>query len=91
MQEVKIGISVGYIETQNGFGKEGLTKAIEHSLKHGKIIGGWLDDTTLLYYFDSVKFFKNSELDEAIEFAKTNKQFAIFDLTNLKEIRITGD
>lgn len=40
------------------------------------------------YYFDSVNIFKNSEIDKAIEFAKQNKQIAIFDLTNLKEIRI---
>jgi fructokinase len=35
-----------------------------------------------------VKVFRNSELKEAIEFAIENEQIAIFDLTNLKEIKI---
>ncbi len=88
MKPVKFGICVAYIETQDSFGKKGLERVIEHSLKKTKIIGGWLNTENNLYYFDSVRMFKNSELKEAIEFAKQNSQLAIFDLTNLKEIRI---
>ena len=40
-----------------------------------------------LYYFDSIKVFK--QLEPAIEFAKQNKQIAIFDLTNFIQIEIT--
>lgn len=88
-KEVKFGICVAYLETQDSFGKDGLKKVIEHALEHNKIIGGWLNDENEYYYFDSIQVFRR--LDEAIRFAKQNKQLAIFDLTNLKEIRIKGD
>lgn len=88
MKAVKFGIIVAYYETQDSFGKRTLETVIKHALNHNKVIGGWLNDENGFYYFDSVKIFKNSELPQAIEFAKTNKQLAIFDLTNLKEIKI---
>lgn len=88
MEPVKFGISVAYLETQDSFDKQGLEKVIAHALKHHKVIGGWLNEDNELYYFDSVRIFKNNELDEAIEFAKQNRQLALFDLTNLKEIRV---
>lgn len=85
---VKFGIVVAYYETQNSFGKEALETVIIHALNHNKTLGGWLNDDNRFFYFDSVKIFKNSELNEAIKFAKQNEQLAIFDLTNLKEIKI---
>lgn len=88
LKPIKFGIVAAYLETQNSFGKDGLKRAIEHSLKHQKIVGGWLNNESGYFYFDSNKVFKNSELQQAIEFAKENKQLAIFDLTNLKEIKI---
>ncbi|MFV0565768.1 MAG: hypothetical protein ACK5NB_08050 [Flavobacteriaceae bacterium] len=88
LKPIKFGICVAYLETQNCFGKQGLEQVINHALKHNKIVGGWLNDDNGFYYFDSIKIFKNSELKTAIEFAKQNKQLAIFDLTNLKEIKI---
>lgn len=87
MEPVKFGISVAYKETQDSFGKESLTTVINHALEHGKVVGGWFDTESKQYYFDSVKVFKNAEVDKAIEFAKENDQLAIFDLTNLREIR----
>ncbi len=89
-KEVKFGIVVAYEATQNHFGKESLTRVIEHAKSHNNIIGGWLNTENNQYYFDSVKVFKNSELKQAVEFAKKHKQLAIFDLTNLREIRIEG-
>lgn len=88
MKPIKYGISVAYLETQDSFDKEGLEIVINHAVRNNKIVGGWLNEDNKLYYFDSVKIFKNSDLDKAITFAKQNKQLAIFDLTNLKEIRI---
>lgn len=85
---VKFGISVAYLETQDSHDKESLENVINHSLRHQKTLGGWLNEENEKFYFDSVKIFKNSELDKAIEFAKEQKQIAIFDLTNLKEIKI---
>jgi hypothetical protein len=88
IKPVKFGICVAHLETQNSFGKEGLKKAINHALNHNKIVGGWLNDENNFFYFDSVRIFPNHKLKEAIEFAKTNKQYAIYDLTNLTEIKI---
>lgn len=88
MKPILFGICVAYIETQDSFGREGLEKAINHALLHNKVVGGWLDDESGYFYFDSVRIYPNHQLKEAIDFAKTNKQLAIFDLTNLKEIRI---
>ena len=88
MKPVKYGISVAYKETQDSFGKESLNRVINHALEHSKTVGGWFDTDSNRYYFDSVKIFKNSEIDKAIEFAKNHDQLAIYDLTNLEEIRI---
>ncbi|AZA93057.1 Uncharacterised protein [Chryseobacterium nakagawai] len=88
LKPVKFGIAVAYLETQDSFDKESLQKVISHSLENGKTLGGWLNVENSKFYFDSIKIFKNSELDKAIEFAKQEKQIAIFDITNLKEIRI---
>lgn len=85
---VKFGIAVAHSETQNSFDKDSLEKVISHSLQNGKTLGGWLNVENNKFYFDSIKIFRNSELDKAIEFAKQEKQIAIFDITNLKEIRI---
>lgn len=90
MQAVEYGISVAYLETQDSFGKEDLIKVINHSLNHQSFVGGWFNSENNQYYFDSVKIFKNSELKEAIQFAKENKQIAIFDITNKEEIIIEG-
>lgn len=87
-KSVKFGICVAYLDTQDSHDKESLEKVINHSLEHQKIIGGWLNVENEKFYFDSIRIFKNSELDKAIEFAKRQKQIAIFDLTNLKEIKI---
>lgn len=87
---VRFGIPVAYLETQNSFGDESLENVINHALQHNSIIGGWLDQESNLYYFDSVKLFKESDLDQAIEFAKENKQIAIFNIRTLTEIRIEG-
>ena len=83
---VKYGIVVAYKETQNSFGLEGLQKVVEHATQHNGIVGGWLNSENNQYYFDSCKVFKNREA--AIEFGRENEQIAIFDLTNLEEIKL---
>lgn len=89
-EPIKFGIAVAYLETQDSFNIKGLTRVIEHALDHHKVVGGWLNGENGFFYFDSVRIFKNSEKEKAIEFAKSNKQLAVFDLTNLKTIRIGG-
>ena len=80
------GISVGYHDTQNSHDKESIKKVLEHALKHQNTIGGWLEDE--LFYFDSVKIFETKDLKKAIEFAKEQKQIAIFNLTTFEVIEI---
>lgn len=88
MKPVKYGVSVAYEATQDSFGKESLNRVINHALEHSKTVGGWYDSESKRYYFDSVKIFRNSQTSEAIEFAKENNQLAVYDLTNITEIRI---
>lgn len=81
-QPVTKGISVSYYATQNSFGKESLFWVVEHAQDHESIVGGWLNESDSLYYFDSDKVFPVTELDEAIEFALENEQYAVYDITN---------
>jgi len=88
LRPVKFGISVAYLETQDSHGIESLERVINHALQHGKIVGGWLNVENGKFYFDSVKIFKNSEQKFAEAFGISQNQIAIFDLTNLEEIKI---
>jgi len=84
----KEGIVVSYQATQNSFGKEGLRKAVRHSLSHCNIVGGWLNPMDSIYYFDSDTIFQESMLDEALIWAKENKQMSVFVLSEQKEIPV---
>lgn len=83
---IKKGIAVAYLETQNCHSKMSLELVINHSKNHNDKIGGWLDSD--LYYFDSVRIFETNDLENAIEFAKSQKQIAIFNLTTFETIEI---
>lgn len=86
LKHVTTGIVVAYKETQNSYGDEGLKRCIEHALQHEKIVGGWFNYQNKRYYFDSCKTFTDEA--EAIKFGRENGQIAIFDLDNLREIRL---
>ncbi|HML64660.1 MAG TPA: hypothetical protein PKC55_07515 [Dysgonomonas sp.] len=86
LENVTSGYIAAYLETQNSFNREGLEKVINHSLENGQTVGGWLDTESNLFYYDSCKVFETKS--EAVEFGKQNQQIAIFDLNNLKEIRL---
>ena len=83
---VKFGVVVAYKETQNCFGVSGLQKALQHAEKHDGVIGGWLNSANGQFYYDSCKIFKSRKA--AIEFGRLQEQIAIFDLTNLEEIKL---
>ena len=82
------GICVGYAATQDCHSREGLDYVVSHSLEHDGYVGGWLDRTDSLYYFDSVRIFPEKEREEALEFARENGQIAIFVLSTGEEIRL---
>lgn len=84
LEPITDGIIVSYIETQDSFGIEGLKRAVEHAMAHDQVIGGWQFEGK--FYFDSNKVFTN--LDEAMEFGRSQKQIAIFDLTEQRLIKL---
>ncbi|GHU96207.1 hypothetical protein FACS1894156_7000 [Bacteroidia bacterium] len=86
LEKVKNGIVAAYKETQDCFGAEGLEKVLMHAESHGKIVGGWLNFENKRYYFDSCKVFENR--DAAIAFGKENEQLAVFDLGELRVIKL---
>ena len=49
-------------------------------------VGGWLNEENDSFYFDSIRIFTN--LEEAKQFGRENKQIAIFDLTHLRLIKL---
>ena len=83
------GISVAYSSTQGMHSREDLPFVISHSLEHDGYIGGWLNSADSLYYFDSVRLFPESELEEALVFGRENGQEAVFILSSGKEVRLT--
>ena len=86
LKKVTQGISVAYFETQDSFNDKGLQKVLTHAKMHDKVVGGWLSEENGFFYYDSIKIF--TDLNEAIRFGKENKQIAIFDLTNLRLIKL---
>ena len=95
LQPVKSGYAVALKKTQNSFGTDGLSKVADVIAKlqnsgnlNGRTLafGGWYDSESGLYYYDATVIYQDRE--EAIEAGRANEQIAIFDLENLKEIRL---
>ncbi|MBP5649516.1 MAG: hypothetical protein J6X01_00355 [Bacteroidales bacterium] len=51
-------------------------------------MGGWLDTTDSLYYFDSSRLFPEDSLSAAIRFGVKNKQLAVYVLSKGHEVRL---
>ena len=88
MAEPTEGISVAYAETQNSFSRESLLKVVSHALTHDGYVGGWKEDASGLYYFDSVRLFPEDSLRAALAFARENHQHAVFVLSTGEEIQL---
>lgn len=86
LKKVTKGISVAYIDTQDSFGEEGLRRVLNHALMHEKRVGGWLNEENQEFYFDSIRIFTN--LEEAKQFGRENKQIAIFDISQMRLIKL---
>lgn len=88
LQPVAKGYAVAFAATQNSFGAEGLARVVDFVANDEKAnaFGGWLDTETGLYYYDAVAIVMDR--DEAERLGRANGQIAIFDLENLKEIRL---
>lgn len=88
MTEPTEGISVAYAATQGCHSREKLNYVINHAMKHNGVVGGWLDTTDSLYYFDSARIFPEDSLEAAKKFGIENGQIAIFLISEGKEIRL---
>ena len=95
LQPVTAGYAVAMKQTQNSFGTEGLAKVantIEELQASGNLngrilaFGGWYDSESGLFYYDATVIYQDRE--KAIEAGRANEQIAIFDLSNLEEIRL---
>ena len=88
LQPVKRGYAVAVADTQNSFGLEGLANVVKYVSGHPEVnaFGGWYNSENNMYYFDATVIV--DDLKTAQELGRANKQIAIFDLANLKEIRL---
>ena len=86
LQPVTSGYAVAVADTQNSFSLEGLANVIKYVEDHPNVnaFGGWYNSENSKYYFDATIIVNN--LAKAIELGRLNKQIAIFDLANGKEI-----
>lgn len=88
LQPVTTGYAVAVAATQNSFGLEGLGNVVKYVAAHPEVnaFGGWYNRDNNLYYFDATVIV--DDLATAKELGRVNNQIAIFDLANLKEIRL---
>ena len=87
LQPIKQGFSVAVEETQNSVGKAGLKKVIEYVKNHpDTAFGGWYDSKKDAFLFDAVVIVDN--VKDAVFLGLQEKQDAIFNLTEGKEIRL---
>ena len=88
LQPVTTGYAVAVADTQNSFGLEGLANVVKYVSEHPEVnaFGGWYNSDNNMYYFDATVIV--NDLEAAKELGRTNNQIAIFDLANLKEIRL---
>ena len=82
------GICVAYRETQDSHSREALPEVVRHALTHDGYVGGWLDTSDSLYYFDSDRLFPEDSMEAAIRFGRENGQLAIYVLSTGEEIRL---
>ena len=88
LQPITAGYAVAVADTQNSFGFEGLANVVQYVTEHPEVnaFGGWYNSENNMYYYDATVIV--NDLEAAKELGRVNKQIAIFDLANLKEIRL---
>ena len=88
LQPVTTGYAVAVAYTQDSFGLEGLANVVKYVSEHPEVnaFGGWYNSDNNMFYFDATVIV--DDLATAKELGRINKQIAIFDLANLKEIRL---
>ena len=87
-EEPKEGIAVSYAATQDSYSKKALKAVVRHARRHDGYVGGWLEQDSGLYYFDSTRLFPEDQPDSAIAFAISNGQMSAFVISTGTEIRL---
>ena len=88
LQPVTSGYAVAVADTQNSFGLEGLANVVKYVSEHPEInaFGGWYNSDNNQFYFDATVIV--DDLQTAKDLGRYNNQIAIFDLANMKEIKL---
>lgn len=88
LQPVTTGYAVAVMDTQDSFGVEGLANVVKYVGEHPEVnaFGGWYNSENNMYYFDATVVV--NDLKTAMDLGRANKQIAIFDLANMREIRL---
>ena len=88
LQPVTTGYAVAVADTQNSFGFMGLVNVVKYVTEHPEInaFGGWYNSDNNMYYYDATVIV--DDLATAKELGRINNQIAIFDLANMKEIKL---
>jgi len=90
MTEPAEGVVVAYAATQGCHSRKQLGRVVRHAIRHDGYVGGWLDTTDSLYYFDSSRLFPEDSLAAAIRFGIENGQIAVFVLSEGCEVRLNA-
>ena len=88
MTEPSQGVVVAYAATQGCHSRKQLGRVVRHAIRHDGYVGGWLDTSDSLYYFDSSRLFPEDSLAAAIRFGIENGQIAVFVLSEGREVRL---
>lgn len=88
MTEPTVGVVVAYAATQGCHSRKQLGRVVRHAIRHDGYVGGWLDTSDSLYYFDSSRLFPEDSIAAAIRFGVENKQLAVYVLSKEAEIRL---
>lgn len=88
LQPVTSGYAVAVADTQNSFGLDGLANVVKYVSEHPEInaFGGWYNEDNNQFYFDATVIV--DDLQTAKDLGRYNNQIAIFDLANMKEIKL---
>lgn len=75
--KIDYGYVVAIIDTQDSNVSANLPSVLRAARKHNlHLVGGWWDEKEEKYYYDACAWFE--DFSEAVAFAKTNKQKAIY-------------
>lgn len=85
LKPVTKGWAIAYPETQDGFGPEGCRAAVMHAMSHGRIVGGWKDEETGKFYFDSVRIMDDET--QAFGFMVEGDQIEMYEIHTGRYVR----